>query len=74
MSPKKPEQNLDTDPPHLIYQYSSGNINTLHIYMHTYLNLSSNHIIKNFTNLYRQIIFYIAGETLLTSSDVKKEE
>ena len=36
MSPKELEQNLGTSPPHPIHEYSSGNINTLYVHMHTY--------------------------------------
>ena len=32
----EPDQNLDVGTPHAIHQYSSDNINTLHVYMHIY--------------------------------------
>ena len=74
MSPKEPEQNLGASLPHLIHQYSVGNINTLHIQMHTYPESFTESHNQKFYKSYRQIISYIAGETLLTSNDVKIEE
>ena len=70
MYPKKPKQNLGADPPHPIHQYSSGNINTLHIHMHTCSKIFHESQNQKFHQSHRQIISYIAGETLLTLNRV----
>ena len=81
MSPKEPEQNVPEGtktkfgPLAATYiQNLLSNINTLHIHMHIYPESFIESRNQKFHKSHRQIISYIAGETLLTSNDVKTEE
>ena len=47
-------QNLGAGPPHPIHQYSSGNIDILHIHVHTYLESFFEHIVRAFRKSHNQ--------------------